>query len=134
VITGIVLITQASDKRLKLKFLKRIDIENGARPEIVVTKDRVFVVYLDIGSPRHQTFQVKIFDKEMDAEIGSRTLVSSSPVYGQPTDIRGVSDGEYAYAFYEKPIRRIIRLICGVQNTGLMTTLKGWDILTVQSP
>lgn len=46
----------SSPTAIKLIFLKEVDIENSARPEIVATKDRVFVVYLgdipnDMGPP-----------------------------------------------------------------------------------
>ncbi len=79
------------------------DAEGGsARPEVIDTQDRVFVLYLgDIGSGAGRTFKVKVFDGGLDSLIASNTLVSTTTEYGGPTDIRVASDGQYAYAFYE---------------------------------
>ena len=84
-----------------LSLLKKVDIENGARPEVVATDNRVFVVYLDTSTPQSSKFSVKIFDEDMNTEIAYKTLVTRSSEYGSPTDIRVASDGNYVYAFYE---------------------------------
>lgn len=92
--------TEASSMFSSLNLLKKAEIGTGARPEVVATDDRVFVVYLDLAfSP--PTFSVKVFDKEMDTELDYKVLVSASAEYGKPTDIRVASDGQYLYAFYE---------------------------------
>ena len=84
------------------------DTEGGsARPEIVATTDRVFVVYLgNISNGGDRFFGLKIFDRELSYTIASKTLVPTTSQYGGPTDIRVASDGQYLYAFYEthKPI------------------------------
>ncbi|MFQ6083707.1 MAG: hypothetical protein ACE5WD_10140 [Candidatus Aminicenantia bacterium] len=86
---------------IKIELLKKVDIGAGARPEVVATKDRVFVVYLDTAIRGNQAFSVKIYDKDMNNEIVYKILVSTSAEYGKPTDIRVASDGQYLYAFYE---------------------------------
>lgn len=92
---------------LKLSFLKKIsvttDVEGGsARPEIVATADRVFVLYLgNISKGGDRFFGLKIFDRELNYTITSKSLVSTTSQYGGPTDIRVASDGQYLYAFYE---------------------------------
>lgn len=79
------------------------DAEGGsARPEIIATGDRVFVVYLGnitVGSNR--TFDVKIFDSNLDTVLLTKKLVETTADYGGPTDIRVASDGQYLYVFYE---------------------------------
>jgi len=82
-----------------LSLLKTIEIANAARPEIIQTADRVFVVYLDPSSSR--TFRVNIYNSDMTTIVNSLTLVSIDATYGAPTDIRVISDGTYLYAFYE---------------------------------
>lgn len=82
-----------------LSLLKTVEIANAARPEIIQTTDRVFVVYLDLSSSR--TFRVNIYNSDMTAIVNSATLVSNDATYGAPTDIRVISDGTYLYAFYE---------------------------------
>ncbi|MBM4137093.1 MAG: hypothetical protein FJ241_09740 [Nitrospira sp.] len=89
-----------------LNLIKTVDITTdadggSARPEIIAASaDRVFVVYL--GNIRsNRTFDVKIYNSNLDTVIASKTLVSTSSDYGSPTDIRVASDGQYLYAFYE---------------------------------
>lgn len=79
------------------------DAEGGsARPEIIATANRVFVLYLgNIGSSSTRTFDVKIFDSGLDTLISQKSIVSPTADYGSPTDIRIASDGQYLYAFYE---------------------------------
>ena len=79
----------------------------GARPEVIATADRVFVVYLGnvarafADGSSGPTFRVKIFDHDLSKVISSRILVNSTEAYGRPTDIRVASDGKDLYAFYE---------------------------------
>lgn len=80
-----------------VSFVKKIEILDGARPEIAATDSRVFVVY----RTNTETFALKIFDTDMNKEIVSKTLIEKSGSYGMPTDIRVASDGKYLYAFYE---------------------------------
>lgn len=84
-----------------LNLLKKIDIDGGARPEVVAAKDRLFVIYLDIASKISPSFSVRIYDQDMNKEIAYKKLVETSTEYGRPTDIRVASDGKYLYAFYE---------------------------------
>ncbi len=91
---------ETEEKISSLNLLEKVEIVNGARPEIAVTKDRVFVVYLE-PSMSGNAFKVKIFDRDLTKEIASETPVTKSSQYGNPTDIRVVSDGTYLYAFYE---------------------------------
>jgi hypothetical protein len=71
-----------------------------ARPEIVVTSNRVFILYLS-ATNGYRTFRLKIYNNNMDSLIASQILVTPSVDYGAPTDIRIASDGQYLYAFYE---------------------------------
>lgn len=80
-----------------ISFVKKIEILDGARPEITATDSRVFVVY----HTNTETFALKIFDADMNKEIVSKTLIKKSGSYGMPTDIRVASDDKYLYAFYE---------------------------------
>lgn len=80
-------------------LLKKIEISNAARPEIVVARDRAFIVYLE-PSMSGNSFKVKIYDRDLTKEIASKILVTKSSTYGSPTDIRVVSDGTHLYAFY----------------------------------
>ncbi|MBI5236527.1 MAG: hypothetical protein HY886_09820 [Deltaproteobacteria bacterium] len=82
-----------------LSLLKTIEIADAARPEIIRTTDRVFVVCLVLSPSR--TFRVNIYNGDMTAIVNSATLVSNDATYGDPTDIRVISDGAYLYAFYE---------------------------------
>jgi hypothetical protein len=85
-----------------VEFLKKIEIPDAARPEIIATGDRVFVVYLgNVGRTESKTFSVKIFNSDLSRAIATKDLVYYSIEYGGPTDIRITSDGEYLYAFYE---------------------------------
>lgn len=92
---------------LTLTLVKKVtittDAEGGsARPEIIATSNRVFVIYLgNIADGGNRTFNVKIFDSNLDNLIASKTLVTTTTEYGSPTDIRVSSDGQYLYAFYE---------------------------------
>jgi hypothetical protein len=88
---------------LTKKVVVTTDAEGGsARPEIAVTADRVFVVYLGhIRQGNSRTFDVKIFDRNLDTLVASKTLVTTTTDYGGPTDIRIASDSQYLYAFYE---------------------------------
>lgn len=91
----------------QLHFVKTVTVtdttEGGsARPEIVATADRVFVLYLgDITAGENRTFKVKIYKNTLDTVVASKVLVSRTSEYGSPTDIRVASDGQYLYAFYE---------------------------------
>ncbi len=85
----------------KLKLLKKVDIADGARPEIIATEHRLFIVYLDTSTKPNPSFSVRIYDKDMDEEILYKKIVSTSAQYGRPTDIRVASDDTYLYAFYE---------------------------------
>jgi len=91
------------DFKLVKRFEVTTDNEGGsARPEIIATGDRIFVVYLgNISRGSERFFGIKIYNSEMDYEIVSRTLVSTTLQYGGPTDIRITSDSSYVYAFYE---------------------------------
>jgi len=92
---------------LSLRLVKKIavtaDAEGGsARPEIIATANRVFVLYLgNIAARGNRTFNLKIYDSSLDTVIVSKVLVSTTPEYGGSTDIRVASDGQYLYAFYE---------------------------------
>lgn len=79
------------------------DTEGGsARPEIIASTDRIYVVYLgNISAGSGRTFSVKVYDANLDAVIATRTIVSASAQYGSPTDIRIASEGQSVYAFYE---------------------------------
>ena len=92
---------------LRIEFLKKVAITKdteggGARPEIVATGDRVFVLYLgDIAAGTSRSFKVKVLDRDLTRTFTSKSLVSTTTEYGGPTDIRVASDGQYLYAFYE---------------------------------
>lgn len=79
------------------------DAEGGsARPETVASPTRVFVLYLgNIATGSNRSFNLKIYDRDLDRLVASRVLVSTTPEYGGPTDIRVTSDGQFLYAFYE---------------------------------
>ena len=89
-----------------ISLLKKVDIDTGARPEVVATEDRVFVIYLtnftggEGGFP-HPTHRLKIFNNDLTQEIVSKDLVYTTSEYGRPVDIRITSDDNYLYAFYE---------------------------------
>jgi hypothetical protein len=91
---------------LSLTLLRKVtittDTEGGsARPEVVATSDRVFVVYLGHIGSMSRTFDVKIYDRDMTTVITAKTIVSPTAAFGSPTDIRVAADGQYLYAFYE---------------------------------
>ncbi len=79
------------------------DAEGGsARPEVVATSDRVFVLYLaNIASGNQRRFDAKIFTANLETVVATKTLLETTADYGGPTDIRIASDGQYLYAFYE---------------------------------
>ncbi len=97
----------SASQPLSLNFVKVVtvttDAEGGsARPEVIATQDRVFVVYLgNIGGGGNRTFALKVYDGNLNGVIASETLVSTTTEYGGPTDIRIAPEGQYAYAFYE---------------------------------
>ena len=82
-----------------IELVKLATFANAARPEIVVTDDRVFVIYLSLTNP--VSFSVKIFNRGMTLELASKVLVPTSATYGKPTDIRVAKTAGYLYAFYE---------------------------------
>lgn len=78
--------------------------DNVARPEIVATDNRVYVIYHQFSGSSYQPsskFAVNIYSKDFNSKISEKVLVSLSPEYGIVTDIRVDSDEEYIYAFYE---------------------------------
>ena len=87
---------------VSFNLIKVVDVDkpDGYRPEIAATKDRVFVVYAYNPPRSGRDIRVKIFNKEMDKEIVTKTIVSHGN-NGGPTDIRIASDSNYLYAFYE---------------------------------
>lgn len=90
---------EVTEEISSVSLLKKVDIKDGARPEVVAADNRVFVVYLDRSSGSNQ-HSVKIFDKDMNTEIAYKNLFSKSSEYGSPIDIRVASDGNYVYAFH----------------------------------
>ena len=92
---------------LSLTLVRKVtlttDTEGGsARPEVIVTEDRVFVLYLGhIREMSARTFDLKIYDWDMTTIIAAKTIVSPTTEFGSPTDMRVASDGQYLYAFYE---------------------------------
>jgi hypothetical protein len=103
-ISGMVALTVSP---LSLSMVKKVTLTGSgdggsARPEMVVTANRAYVVYLgNIASGINRTFNVKIYDANLASVITSSTIVSPSAEYGGPTDIRIASDGQSVYAFYE---------------------------------
>jgi hypothetical protein len=91
----------------QLHFVKTVTVtdttEGGsARPEIVATADRVFVLYLgDITAGENRTFKVKIYKSNLNTIVTSKVLVSRTSEYGSSTDIRVAFDRQYLYTFYE---------------------------------
>jgi hypothetical protein len=88
---------------LAKKITVTADGEGGsARPEIVATADRVFVVYLGyIGDANSRTFDVRVYDPDLATQISSKTIVPPSADYGMATDIRIAAHGQCVFAFYE---------------------------------
>ncbi|MFQ6083706.1 MAG: hypothetical protein ACE5WD_10135 [Candidatus Aminicenantia bacterium] len=73
----------------------------GARPEIVFANGRFYIIFL--GGIIHgfeRSFKVKICDLYFN-ELATKILVTSSPIYGGPTDIRISKDEDNLYVFYE---------------------------------
>ncbi|HLA89821.1 MAG TPA: hypothetical protein VJL28_05295 [Gemmatimonadaceae bacterium] len=95
--------TTALQVRLVKTVTLTTDADGGsARPEIVATANRVFVLFLgNIAGGGNRTFDLRIYDRDLNTVLGSRTLVSTTAQYGGPTDIRVAADGQYLYAFYE---------------------------------
>jgi len=85
--------------KVTMKLLNRIEIQRGARPEIIGGDDRVYIIYLK-PSASGRSFKLKVYNGDLSREITSKTLVSKSDGRGNPTDIRIESDGKYLYAFY----------------------------------
>jgi hypothetical protein len=89
-----------------LRHIKTIKLTNmveggGARPEIVFANGRFYIIFLGgIFHGFERSFKVKICDMDFN-ELATKILVSSSPVYGSPTDIRISKDGDNLYIFYE---------------------------------
>lgn len=99
-----------------INFLKKVDVGAGARPEVVATQNRVFVVYHDLAV-RGSAYSVKIYDKDMTKEIAYKVLIQTSTQYGKPTDIRVASDGKYLYAFYETVLNFEVAYLWGAKYT-----------------
>jgi len=93
-------LSPSDESSISISLLKTVDIGAGARPEVVATDDRVFVVYLDTEVNGTAHF-VKIYDKDMYMELVYKILIIASEEYGKPIDIRVASDDQYLYAFYE---------------------------------
>jgi hypothetical protein len=97
----------SSARPLSLQLVANValttDAEGGsARPEIVATSSRVFVVYLgNIASASSRNFSIKIYNRDLGSPIYMREIVTATAQYGSPTDIRVASDGQVLYAFYE---------------------------------
>ncbi len=103
---GITDIVTLTVRPLSLTRVKKVTLtgsgEGGsARPEVVATSDRVFVLYLGHIGGMSRTFDVKVYDRDMTTQIAAKTIVSSTASFGSPTDIRVAADGGYLYAFYE---------------------------------
>ena len=79
------------------------DAEGGsARPEIVATAEKIYVVYLgNISDGNNRRFHMKIYDNQLETLIAQKTLFKTTEEYGGPTDIRAASDGQNLYAFFE---------------------------------
>jgi len=95
-------LSPSDESSISIGLLKTVDIGAGARPEVVATDDRVFVVYLANISPQNpnaKTHSLKIFNSDLTQEIASKDLVSYSSRYGSPIDVRIASDGNYLYVF-----------------------------------
>lgn len=107
VIVLISLLTPTCNIYAQLHFVKTVTVTNtteggSARPEIVATANRVFVLYLgDITAGENRAFKLKIYKSNLDTVVTSKVLVSRTSEYGSPTDIRTASDGQYLYVFYE---------------------------------
>ncbi|MBI5709146.1 MAG: T9SS type A sorting domain-containing protein [Candidatus Eisenbacteria bacterium] len=97
-------VTTAGAQLTLLKTVTVTTAEQGgsARPEVVATADRTFVLYLgDITSGENRTFSLKLYDGSLDSVLATRVLVSRTTAYGSPTDIRVAADGQYLQVFYE---------------------------------
>ena len=97
-------LSPSDESGISISLLKTVDIGAGARPEVVATNDRVFVVYLaniSVQNPNAKTHSLKIFNSDLTQEIVSKDLVSYSSKYGSPIDVRIASDGNYLYVFYQ---------------------------------
>ncbi|MHB0969782.1 MAG: hypothetical protein ACYC7A_15125 [Thermoanaerobaculia bacterium] len=83
-----------------LNLVRKVEITDAARPEIIVRDHRVFVLYLE-PSVAGNAFRVMVYDENLSREITSKTLITTTVEYGRPTDIRVVADEGFVYAFYE---------------------------------
>lgn len=83
-----------------LNLVRKVEITDAARPEIIVRDHRVFVLYLE-PSVAGNAFRVIVYDENLSREIASKTLVTTTVEYGRPTDIRVVADEGFVYTFYE---------------------------------
>ncbi len=92
--------TYEPDGTAGLTLLNQVDIPGGARPEVVATNDRVFVLYLE-PSPSGNVYKLRVYTPDLAAELAAKTVVGTSPDYGNPTDLRVAAEGDYLYAFYE---------------------------------
>jgi len=96
----------ASVDQLQFTLVKKVEItsdkEGGsARPEMVAIGSRAYALYLgNIQRPGNRIFGLKIFNRDLEQVISSKTLVTTTD-YGGPTDIRITADNNYLYAFYE---------------------------------
>ena len=80
------------------------DAEGGsARPEVVVTDSRVFVLYLGhiAGGTNTKSFDVKVYNVDLASVVTSTIIVPPSESYGSATDIRIARDGQHVFTFYE---------------------------------
>ena len=95
--------TQETSGTLSISPHGMVEIGLGARPEVVLAGERVFVVYSDFSSAP-QKFSVRVYgDKDLANEVAYLPIdVSSQLTAGMmPTDIRVTTDGTYAYAAFE---------------------------------
>lgn len=87
----------------RIAYLKTIELGLGARPEIVYSDNRFYVIYNSPVENRHdRCFKVKIFDNNFQKELTSKVLVSSNSTYGTTTDIRVAKWQDELYAVYEQ--------------------------------
>jgi len=106
-VPGAVLLLQAAVAVAQpLQYLKTVTVTApsegvSARPEVALTAERAFVLYLAIATGNERTFTLRIYDRDFEHLLATRVLVSTTPDYGGPTDIRIATDGQYLYAFYE---------------------------------
>jgi hypothetical protein len=106
-VPGAALLLQAAVAMAQpLQYLKTVTVTApsegvSARPEVALAAERVFVLYLAVATGNNKTFTLRIYDRDFEHLLATRVLVSTTPDYGGPTDIRIATDGQYLYAFYE---------------------------------